>query len=138
MSLDANAAKGIIVMVGSNEEAVGAMYTQRIRDGGLVDSTPWKESVAETSGLVSRPQDNNIDMENGMVKQLMRVSTKRGGGGVDKYVPGTTLREFALNLSAAEGIKEVVSLLCCRCRQSTCCLQREHHDLACLPRLNTP
>ena len=94
--------------------------------------------MALSCGAANKPQDCNIDNENGMIKQLMRVSTKQGGGGVDRYVPGTTLREFALNLSAAEGIKEVVSLLCCRCRQSTCCLQREHHDLACLPRLNTP
>ena len=45
------------------------------------------------------------------MKQLMRVSTKLGGKHVDKFVPGTALREFALYVAAAEGIDEVVSLL---------------------------
>ena len=106
-----NNSKGILVMEGHDGEVVGVMYTQRIQNGDLVDSMSWKNGIAESAGLVDKPKDSNIN-KNGTIKQLMRVSTRRGGGGVDKYVPGTTLREFALNVAAAEGITEVVSLSC--------------------------
>ena len=103
-------AADILVTEGSDGKLVGAMYTQRIQNGELVDSLPWRQSILVSCGLVSKPKADNINKK-GMVKQLMRVSTKQGGEHVDKFVPGTSLREFALYVAAAEGIDEVVSLL---------------------------
>ena len=103
-------AADILVTEGSDGKLVGAMYTQRIQNGELVDYLPWRQSILVSCGLVSKPKADNINKK-GMVKQLMRVSTKQGGEHVDKFVPGTSLREFALYVAAAEGIDEVVSLL---------------------------
>ena len=103
-------AADILVTEGSDGKLVGAIYTQRIQNGELVDSLPWRQSILVSCGLVSKPKADNINKK-GMVKQLMRVSTKQGGEHVDKFVPGTSLREFALYVAAAEGIDEVVSLL---------------------------
>jgi hypothetical protein len=55
--------------------------------------------------------DSNVNVRHEKIKQLMRVSTKFGGGDVTKLqaLPGTVLRDFALALSASQGIDRVVS-----------------------------
>ena len=45
-----------------------------------------------------------------MVKQLMRVSTQKGGAGVGIFAPGIALRDFALIVAASQGIGQVVSV----------------------------
>ena len=89
-------------------DVVGAMYTQRVKDGELVDSVPWRESVTMTAGSEGCSVDQNIDNANGVVKQLMRVSTRGGGGDVRKYIVGTSLRDFALIVAASQEIDQVV------------------------------
>ncbi|KAL7554746.1 hypothetical protein ACHAWF_018278 [Thalassiosira exigua] len=102
--------KDILVMLDNNSGGiVGAMYTQRVLDGERIDSIPWLDSIAITAGTNERGTDPNID-PNGMVKQLLRVSSSRGGGGVKKFVPGTALRDFALVVSASEGIGSVYAI----------------------------
>ena len=94
----------------SSNDVVGAMYTQRVKDGELLDLAPWEESIATTVGIEGCSIDPNIDC-NGMVKQLMRVSTQGGGGDAKKtHVPGTSLRDFALIVAASQGIDQVVSV----------------------------
>ena len=92
----------------SSGDIVGAMYTQRVKDGEIVDSTPWRESIAESAAIEGFSANPNIDPM-GMAKQLMRVSTTRGGGEVKKYVPGTALRDFALIVAASQNVNQVVS-----------------------------
>ena len=84
------------------------MYTQRVKDGELVDSVPWRESITMTAGIKGCSIDQNIDNVDGMTKQLMRVSTRGGGGDVRKYAVGTSLRDFALVVAASQGIDQVV------------------------------
>ena len=95
----------------SSGDVVGAMYTQRVKDGELVDSVPWRESVTMTAGSEGCSVDQNIDNVNGVVKQLMRVSTRGGGGDVKKYIVGTSLRDFALIVAASQGIDQVVRVV---------------------------
>ena len=89
---------------GASGDIIGAMYTQRVKDGEVVDKMGWRESIF---GSDDRTIDKNVDPK-GMVKQLLRVSTKKGGagGGV-----GSTLRDFALAVAASQGISSVVSAL---------------------------
>lgn len=111
----ANTPQDIIVMVGRETgKAVGAMYTRSVRNGEIIDAIPWRESIvlaadAGTDGKI----DPNIDTEHGMVLQLLRVSTKHGGrsmgSSMQLNVPGKTLRDFALVISASHGINQVVS-----------------------------
>ena len=95
----------------SSGDVVGAMYTQRVKDGELVDSVPWRESITMTAGIKGCSIDQNIDNVDGKVKQLMRVSTRGGGGDVRKYVVGTSLRDFALVVAASQGIDQVVRVV---------------------------
>ena len=105
-----NKPQGIILIVDNiSGDVVGAMYTQRVKDGEMVDSKPWRESITESAGIEGHSVNQNIDLE-GMTKQLMRVSTQKGGGEVTKYVPGTALRDFALVIAASQGIDQVVSM----------------------------
>ncbi len=111
----ANTPQDIIVMVDrENGEALGAMYTHSVRNGEIIDAIPWRESIvlaadAGTDGKI----EPNIDTEHGMVLQLLRVSTKHGGrligSPMQLIVPGKTLRDFALVISASHGIKKLVS-----------------------------
>lgn len=69
-----------------------------------------KESIANTSSTEYFVANDQA----GMMKQLMRVSTAKGGGQVQKYVPETALRDFALCVAASEGINQVVRyVMCC-------------------------
>ena len=98
----------IFVMVDkSSGDIVGAIFTQRVNDGELMDSLPWRESIAATVSSDSCSVDQNINPD-GMVKQLMRVSTKKGGGDVKKCAVGASLCDFALIVAASQGISQVV------------------------------
>lgn len=109
----ANKPQDIIVMVGKEDgDIVGAMYTQRVKDGDLIDTVPWRESIVLTAGTATDGKiDPNIATGHGKIKQLMRVSTPSAGGDVVKLqaVPGTALRDFALFVAASQGIDQVVS-----------------------------
>ena len=99
----------IIVLVDASiGDIVGAIYSQRVKDGEAMDLTPWRESITETVRIREHSNNSNID-PNGMVKQLMRVSTQKGGAGVGTFAPGIELRDFALIIAASQGIGQVVS-----------------------------
>ena len=111
-----NHPKDIILMFAKNSNkvsspvALGAIYTRQIQDTGSIDSKPWKKSIFEISGVVKDTQSETS--EKGMVKQLLRVSTKSGGKEVNasSYLPGNSLRDFALIVSASQGCDKVVRI----------------------------
>ena len=102
--------QNIIVLVdGSSGDIVGAIYSQRVKDGEAMDLMPWRESITETVRIREHSKNSNID-PNGMVKQLMRVSTQKGGAGVGTSATGIVLRDFALIVAASQRIGHVVSV----------------------------
>ena len=99
----------IIMAVGSND-IVGAMFTQRVHDVESIDAVPWKESISISAGV-------KCSSGTGTVKQLLRVSTKGAGKGIQSLslntIPGSALRDFVLNVAASQGISQVVRNIYC-------------------------
>ena len=83
-----------------NNEAIGVIFTQRIRDEEKVDAVTW------TKGLI---ENSNVD-PSGKVMQLLRVSTSKGGAEANKDMPGKTLRDFALLVAGSLGIPKACAV----------------------------
>ena len=84
----------------ADQKIVGVIFTQRIVDETQVDSIPWYKGLTE---------DTNVN-EKGDFFQLKQVCTLKGGSTANKHMPGKSLRDFALLVTASHGIQYVSAI----------------------------